>query len=111
MRISAMNVRITIQKNEVITDKIGNHRNEWSDYHSCYATTSTKTGEREEESASQTVNKERLDFTVRYSSETAAVTPDGFRILLGERIYNIISVDDMAFKHKSLKFHAELVRR
>ena len=37
MHISAMNVRIMIQKNKVITDKIGNHRNEWSDYHSCYA--------------------------------------------------------------------------
>lgn len=111
MHISAMNVRITLQKNEVVTDKVGNHRNVWNDYHSCYATTSTKIGETEKMDAAQTVNTERLDFTVRYSTETKAVTPDGFRILLGDRIYNIISVDDMAFKHKSLKFHAELVRR
>lgn len=54
---------------------------------------------------------ERIDFTVRYSSETAVVTTDKYRILLHDRIYNILSVDDMAFKHNSLKFHAELVRR
>ena len=111
MHVSAMNVRISIQKNAVVTDKIGNHKNVWADYYSCYATTSAKTGEKEGEETAQTVHAERMDFTVRYSSETAAITPDGFRILLGDRIYNIISVDDMAFKHRSLKFHAELVRR
>ena len=49
MHISAMNVRISIQKNAVVTDKIGNHKNVWADYYSCYATTSTKTGEKEGE--------------------------------------------------------------
>ena len=110
MHISAMNVRITFQKNEVISDEIGNHTNSWTDYFSCYATTSTKTGA-EEESSAQTVVTERLDFTVRFSSEVANIYPDKYRIVLGDRIYNIRSVDDMAFKHRSMKFHTELERR
>ena len=40
MDIAAMNVRVTLQKNEVITDKYGNHKNTWTNYFSCYATIS-----------------------------------------------------------------------
>ena len=110
MHVSALNIRILFQKNETLIDAIGNHRNQWTDYFSCYATASGQNGEEQNETG-QTVTKERIDFTVRYSSEVAAITPDKYRILLHDRIYNILSVDDMAFKHNSLKFHAELVRR
>ena len=44
MNISNLNVRITIQKNAVVIDKIGNHTNEWQDYYLCYATVSGETG-------------------------------------------------------------------
>ena len=52
-----------------------------------------------------------MDLTVRYCSETAAVTAKGYRILLGDRIYNITHVDDMGFRKNSLKFKAELEAR
>lgn len=110
MHISAMNLRITFQKNEVVSDDIGNRTNAWTDYFSCYATASGKSGDESEETA-QTVVTERMDFTVRYCSETALIVPDKYRILVGERIYDIKSVDDMAFKHHSLKMHGELKRR
>ena len=111
MNIARLNIRITFQKNEVYEDEIGNHLNKWTDCYSCYASSSTKIGEAESEIASQTVSKERIDFTVRFCEEVSMIEPGTHRILLGDRIYNIISVDDMAFKHRSLKFHAELVRR
>ena len=44
MNITAMNVKITLQKNDVVIDKIGNHTNKWVDYYSCYATVSGETG-------------------------------------------------------------------
>ncbi|TCL60572.1 SPP1 family predicted phage head-tail adaptor [Kineothrix alysoides] len=110
MHISALNVRIVFQRNETLVDTIGNHRNLWTDYFSCYATVSGQSGDETEE-AGQTLVSEKVSFTVRYSSETATIVPDGFRILLADRIYNILSVDNMAFKHNSLKFRAELVRR
>ena len=110
MDIARMRVRITIQKNETLTDRYGNHRSEWSDHFKCWATASDQTGE-EEEGASHTGEGDRMDFTVRYCSETAEVTSKGFRILLGDRIYNIIHVDDMGFKHNSRKFRAVLEER
>lgn len=110
MDVAAMNVRITIQKNEAVTDKIGNHTSAWKDYFSCWATCSNQTG-KEEDTVGQTVEDDKMDFTVRYSPQTAAVTSTKYRILLGERIYNIDHIDDMAFRHRSLKFHAALARR
>lgn len=109
MHISGMNVRITFQQNKTVVDDIGNHVDEWTDYFSCYATCSDKYGD-EEEKTGQTVVKERMDFTVRFSSETAAITPQDFRIVFGNRIYNITAVDDMGFKHHSLKMHGEKER-
>ena len=110
MNIAGLNVRIMIQKNETVTDRIGNHRSVWTDYFPCWATASDQTGDESEE-ASQTKGKERIDFTVRYCSETEAVTSKGYRILLGDQIYNIKHVDDMAFKKNSRKFKTELEAR
>lgn len=110
MNISGLRVRIRIQRNGAVTDRYGNHKSEWADYFTCWATPSTQTGAEAEEAA-HTVEADRLDFTVRYCSETAAVTAKNYRILLGDRIYNIVHVDDMGFKHNSRKFHAELVER
>lgn len=110
MDIARMNVRITIQKNETQTDKYGNHSSVWTDYFTCWATCMNQTGS-ENDDAGQTLEDDKMDFTVRYSSETAAVTSTKYRILLNDRIYNIDHVDDMGFKRHSLKFHATLVRR
>lgn len=41
MEISKLNERITIEKNAVVTDAIGNHKNTWIHYFSCYAYAST----------------------------------------------------------------------
>lgn len=112
MDVAGLNVRITIQKNGTETDKIGNHKSVWKDYFRCWATASGDNRQvLEEENAGQTVEEDALNFTVRYCSETAAVTSTGYRILLDGRIYNIEHVDDMAFKRRSLKFSCTLVRR
>lgn len=110
MNISGMRIRITFQKNEVVKDDIGNHTNKWADYFSCYATAVEKESG-ETEVAGQTVVNERMDFTVRYCSELSTVVPDKFRIVYKDRIYNIRSVSDMAFKKRSLKMHTQRERR
>ena len=112
MNIAGMRVRITIQKNETVTDKYGNHKSAWTDYFKCWGTAVTSgLSTNEEEAAGHTVEADRLDITVRYSSETAAVNSKQYRILLGNRIYNILSIDEMGFKHHSRKFHTELSER
>ena len=112
MNISGLRTRITIQKNETVTDKYGNHKSEWRDFFSCWATAVTSgLSTREEEAAGHTVEADRLDITIRWSTETATVGSKGYRILLDGRIYNILGIDDMGFKHNSRKLHVELSER
>jgi len=112
MRISSMRVRIIIQRNETVVDRYGNHKSAWVDYFHCWATAITSgLSSREEESAGHTVESDRIDITVRYSSEIAVVKSKEYRILLDNRIYDILSIDDMGFKHNSRKFHVELSER
>lgn len=110
MHIAGMRVRITLQKNETAVDAYGNHTNEWTDYFTCWATASSQTGQ-ENESGVMMYEEDRMDFTVRYSSETAPVVSTKYRIVLQDRIYDIDHVDDMGFKRNSRKFHAHLVKR
>ena len=112
MNIAGLRVRITIQKNETVVDKYGNHTSAWTDYFSCWATAVTSgLSSKEEEAAGHTVEADRLDFTVRWSSETAVVNSKQYRVMLGDRIYNILSIDEMGFKHNSRKLHAQLSER
>ena len=112
MNIAGLRTRITIQKNETVVDKYGNHKSAWTDYFSCWATAVTSgLSTSEGEAAGHTVEADRLDITIRYSSETAVVNSKEYRLLLGDRIYNILSIDEMGFKHNSRKIHAELTER
>ena len=112
MNIAGLRVRVTIQKNTTAVDRIGNHTSVWTDFFSCWATAVTSgLSSSEDESAGHTVEADRLDITVRYSSETAVVNSKQYRILLGDRIYNILSIDEMGFKHNSRLFHTVLVER
>lgn len=109
MNIAGMRVRITIQKNETVVDDFANHLSEWEDYFKCWASVSQgglKTDETE--TAGRTEEEGRLNFTVRWCAETAAVNAKEYRILLGGQVYNIVSVDEQGFRRKSRKFTAEL---
>ena len=112
MDIAGLRARITIQKNATVTDRYGNHTSSWTDFFSCWAT-ATMSGKSAEETqkAAHTEEADRLDITVRWSSETAAVNAKQYRVLLGERIYNIIAIDEMGFRHNSRKFFCQLVER
>lgn len=85
MEIALLNVKVTFQKNSVVSDTIGNRKNVWEDYYTCHATVSGEGGQ-----------------------EKAAA---GFRILFGGEIYNISAVDHMNYKKKALKFRCEKARR
>ena len=104
MNIAGLRVRVTIQKNETIKDQYGNHSSRWT------AVTSGLSSS-EKEVAGHTVESDRLDITVRYSSEIAAVNSKQYRLMIKGRIYNILSIDEMSFKHNSRKIHVELTER
>ena len=112
MDIAGLRVRIIIQRNGTVTDRYGNHTSAWTDYFSCWAT-ATMSGKSADETqeAGHTEEADRLDITVRWSSETATVNSKQYRILLDDRIYDILGIDDMGFRHNSRKFFCRLTER
>jgi len=112
VNISALRVRITIQKNATVVDDNANHNSAWADYFTCWAT-ALANGKSAEESneAGTTQEADRLDFTIRCSSETVAIDSRHYRVVLGDRIYDIVSIDDMGFRHTCRKLHTILRAR
>lgn len=110
MNIAAMRVRVTFQKNAVTVDKYGNHKNEWMDYYSCYATISGENGQ-EQAVVGETVENTDMNVTVRYCSETAAITSTKFRIVFEGELYDILGIDHLSLKKHAIKFKCRNVRR
>ena len=110
MEISLLNVKVTFQKNSVVADDIGNRRNVWEDYYTCHATVSGEGGN-EKAAVGLTVVDSDIAFTIRFCKRAAEVTADGFRILFGGETYNIVAVDHMNYRKKTLKFRCEKARR
>lgn len=110
MKVSLLNEKILFQKSAYVLDAIGNRKNDWEDYYSCFSTIGEEGG-KEKSEAGQTVDGTIITFTVRYCNQLADIMSTGFRILFRGEIYNILSVDHMNYKKKSLKFRCEKARR
>lgn len=110
MDIALLNVSIIFQKDAVAVDAIGNHKNEWTDFYSCHATVRGEGG-KEASAAGLIVDESDISFTVRYCQKVSELNSTEFRVLFGGEIYNILSVDHMNFKRKSIKVKCRKVRR
>ena len=110
MDIALLNVSITVQKNTVVVDAIGNHKNEWTDFYSCHATVSGEGG-KEATAAGTVVDDSDISFTVRYCRKVSEINNTEYRVLFDGEIYNILFVDHMNYKRKSIKVKCQKVRR
>ena len=106
LTIARFNERVTFEKNSVVVDKVGNHRNVWEEYFTCFAYASTY--EASEERGEVSKEQRSLVLTVRWCSETKALTSTGFRVRFRERTYNITSVDMMNYGKKTIKVYCSL---
>ncbi|MCD8098609.1 MAG: phage head closure protein [Lachnospiraceae bacterium] len=111
MKISLLNERVIFQKNSVTVDSVGNHKNEWTDYFSCYTYTATGVKQAEQQAAGITVSDAGLVFTVRYCSELAGLDNTHYHVVFRDEPYNITAVDRMNYQRKSLKITCEKERR
>lgn len=110
MEVALLNVKVTIQKNTVTIDDIGNHRNQWTDYYTCYATVSGEGGT-ETVAVGTTVENSEIAFTVRYCGAAMAVNSTEYRIVFCGEIYNVLTVDHMNFTRRAVKFRCQKARR
>ena len=98
--IERLNEKITIQKNETVVDKYGNHKSEWTDYFSCHAYANTYV--KEEEEGVTTSDERSITFAVRFCSELKGITSTGYRVVFRDETYNIESVDMMNWQRKMI---------
>ena len=110
MDIGLLNTRITIQKNTVVSDSIGNRTNQWSDYYSCFATVGGEGGN-ETAVAGQKVDDSDISFSIRYCLKASVVNNTEYRVVFQGEIYNILFVDHMNYKKKSMKLKCQKARR
>ena len=110
MKIDLLNVRIFISKSEVVTDEIGNHKNGWKPYYTCYATVSAEAG-KEMTQAGMVVDDSSVDFTIRYCEKAKSINTTEYRVEFNGELYNIEGVDHMNYKKKSIKLKCQKVRR
>lgn len=110
MNIALLNTRITIQKSSMTVDGIGNHIASWEDFYSCHATVSSESPS-EDTAAGTVVDNTKADFTVRWCRAVSEVTADQFRVVYAGELYNILGIDHMNFKKKSVKLKCQKVRR
>ena len=110
MNIGLLNTKIKIQKAVVIIDDIGNHTNTYVDYYECFATVSSE-GQGEANDAGQVVDEGKMNFTIRWCDLASKIDTTNFRVIMGESIYNIIGIDHMNYKKKSIKLKCQRVRR
>ena len=108
-----LNQRIKFQRQAVQVDAIGNHINTWEDYFTCwaYVATSSRLSSAEKDEAAQTLEQDKLEFTVRYCPETSEIRSAECRIIFREREYDIDRIENTDFRQQWLKFSAHLARR
>ena len=110
MKIGNLNSKVTIQKQEVLKDRIGNHTNRWIDYFFCAAYIHHEKGD--ETFAAGTENDHSdMNVTVRHCSETKKVKAQGYRIRFDDEIYDIEAVDHHGFRNKTITFVCKKVTR
>ncbi|MGN8779163.1 phage head closure protein [Blautia sp. HCP3S3_C12] len=113
MNVSLMNEKVTFQKNTVITDSIGNHKNGWEDFYTCHATFGGEgmASSKEKEEARTIVEDVGMTVTIRYCKKASEIGSTTHRIIFKGEIYDITNVDHMNFRKKCLKFSCRKVRR
>lgn len=110
MKVALLNEKILFQKSAVVSDSIGNRKNAWEDYYSCFATIGGESGS-ETNTAGITVEDTDITFTVRWCKSVSLVHSTGYRIIFHDEIYNIRVVDHMNYKKKSIKMKCQKARR
>lgn len=103
--IAKLNRRIVFQKLTEKIDEIGNVSTNYADYYSCAAEVGELYGE--EYWAAQAVGQQNtVIFKVRYCSKIAELNSYDFRVIYGEKVFDIKQVDTMQGSKKFWKIKA-----
>jgi SPP1 family predicted phage head-tail adaptor len=100
--LGSMREKIVIQKKIVTTDEIGQKADVWTDFHTCRAYVNGLSGT--EYFEAMRVNAENtVVFTVRFDRKISDIDPINYRILWGEKAYNLDNIDNVMYRNMYVK--------
>lgn len=101
-----LNQRITIQRRETGVNENGLPVENWHDFYLCWASVNSLHGS--EYWVAQAVQAETTkEFIVRYCRKIAEVNPKDYRLVFGDDVYNITSVDIVRYENETVKIKAQ----
>lgn len=103
------NQRITFQQNTVSNDEYENQVQTWVDYFTCWAYANTLQTSETDTDIPQ--DQETITFETRYCPELGVVDSTNYRIKYNGKLYDILSVDQMNYQYRTLKFRCSLERQ
>lgn len=106
MRISGLNQRIELQKKEIITDEIGNRIESWEIYHLGFCKVDSQLVH-ESNGIATVIDDGKMSFILRWCQKLSEMNAQNYRVFFLGSIYNIIGIDSMNFKHKTIKLHCQ----
>ena len=105
MEIGKFNQKITIRQKTIISDKIGNQSEKWTDFHTCWAEVNGVYG-REYWQARQANEEKTINFKIRYCEKLKNLNSTDFRIFFRDVNYDIQVVNNEFFGDKFLNIKA-----
>lgn len=91
MEIGKLNQRITILEQSTRVDNIGNHKAQWDEFFSCWASVSVKNSAENSDNGT-TKEVQTLQFMIRQNSMTMGISTTANRISFRGVIYDIIGI-------------------
>lgn len=91
MEIGKLNQRITILEHRTIIDNIGNHKAQWDEVFSCWASMSVKNSVENSDNGT-TKEVQTLQFMIRQNSMTMGISTSANRISFRGVIYDITGI-------------------
>lgn len=105
MNAGMLNKKVVVQKITISTGEIGEEIETWVDYYNSFAYINGLSGsEYWQASAQQAENT--VVFTMRYSKLLANVTPQSYRIIFDNKIFDINSIDNVQYQNRTIKIKA-----
>ena len=105
MNAGAYRETVIIEKNSFKTDDIGNQVSIWKEYYKGYAYMNNLSGSEYWEAA-QTQAQNTVMFILRYHPLMDTMNTKEFRMIHHEKVYNIISIDNVQYKNETIKIRA-----
>lgn len=102
MNAGAYRELVTIQKQTEKRDKDGFTQLVWEDYYSNYAYVNKLSGS-EFWQAAETAAQSTIRFEMRYHAKLGSVDTKNYRLKFAGRTFNITNVDDVQFRHETVK--------